>query len=133
MEYARLGEVSPLSGITPLPGVPPFVLGILNRRGSILAILSLRSLLGIPEPDGTAESSVITLHGPETEFGLAVDEIVGIVSIPAADLLSPSPALTGPGSQYFKASTATGLVLLDVGLLLNDKRLQVREAEGDAP
>src|SRR5215217_3577514 len=39
-------EVLPLAGYTPLPGTPPFVLGLINLRGRLLAALDIRPLLG---------------------------------------------------------------------------------------
>jgi purine-binding chemotaxis protein CheW len=35
-------EVLPLVELTPLPGVPPFVLGIANVRGQIVSVLDLK-------------------------------------------------------------------------------------------
>ena len=49
LEAAFVREVYPLKDFTPLPSVPPFVLGILNVRGQILSVIDLKKFFGLPE------------------------------------------------------------------------------------
>ena len=42
MELDHVREVFPLKEITPLPGTPPFVLGIINVRGQIVSVVDLK-------------------------------------------------------------------------------------------
>ncbi|MBW2203683.1 MAG: chemotaxis protein CheW, partial [Deltaproteobacteria bacterium] len=39
LELTHIREVYPLKDLTPLPGTPDFVLGIINIRGQILSII----------------------------------------------------------------------------------------------
>ena len=41
-------EVHPLKEITPLPGTPAFVLGIINVRGRIVSVVDLKAFFDLP-------------------------------------------------------------------------------------
>ncbi len=43
VETRYVSEVHPLRDLTPLPGTPPFVRGIVNLRGRILPVYDLKS------------------------------------------------------------------------------------------
>ncbi len=42
LELTHIREVYPLKELTPLPGTPDFVLGIINVRGQILSIVDIK-------------------------------------------------------------------------------------------
>ncbi|MFA6505126.1 MAG: chemotaxis protein CheW [Treponemataceae bacterium] len=127
VEYAHIVEVAPLLHVTPLPCVPSFVRGIINLRGRIVSILDLKSLFGLPDIDSTSTTSAIILQSPLIEFGLLVDEILGMSTIPLSGLQVSLPTLTDIRSEYLKGVTAEGLVLLDAEKFLADKKLLVNE------
>ena len=130
VENGFVREVAPLPLVTPLPCVPPFVRGIINLRGTIVPLFDLRSILGLPEARPGRRASVMLLQSPENEFGLLVDEILGIAEIPASSFQGPPPAIDGAGAEYLKGITVGGLALIDAGKLLADKRLVVDETVG---
>jgi purine-binding chemotaxis protein CheW len=49
IETAWVREVVPLRDLTPLPGLPAFVLGIIHLRGQIVSLLDLRKFFELPE------------------------------------------------------------------------------------
>jgi purine-binding chemotaxis protein CheW len=49
IENSFIREVYPLKDYTPLPGTPPYVLGIVNVRGQIISIIDLKKLFNLPE------------------------------------------------------------------------------------
>ena len=49
IESAYVREIYPLTEITPLPGTPPFVRGIVNIRGQILSVIDLKKFFELPE------------------------------------------------------------------------------------
>ena len=48
VETRYVREVVRLSDYTPLPGAPAFLVGVLNLRGEILALIDLRTFFGVP-------------------------------------------------------------------------------------
>jgi purine-binding chemotaxis protein CheW len=73
--------------IEPIPGAPPFVDGAAVIRGTPQPVVSLAGVLGIPR-DGRERRFVLVRAG-ERRVALAVDDVVGMRSLPSAAALPP--------------------------------------------
>lgn len=131
LETRHVQNVHPLRDLTPLPGTPAFVLGIVNVRGRILPVLDLKKFFDLPERGLTDLHRIILVQGNDLEFGLLADVIVGVRSV-AADSLQPSlPTLTGIRAEYLKGIGEDRLVVLEVERILADPKIIVhQEVEG---
>lgn len=127
IESSYVREVCPLKELTPLPCTPPFVRGITSIRGQILSVLDLKRFFGLPERGLTDLNQVILLHQDSMEFGLLADAILGVRSIPTAEIQPSLPTLTGIREAYLKGVTRERVVILDAGKLLSDKKMIVHE------
>ncbi len=127
LETSYVREVHPLKNLTPLPCTPPFVLGIVNVRGRILAVLDLKKFFDLPDNGLTDLHRIILVGGNGLELGLLADISVGVRSIPVDSLQASLPTLTGIGAEYLKGVTAERLVVLDMGRILADPRIIVHE------
>jgi purine-binding chemotaxis protein CheW len=127
LESRHVQEVHPLRDLTPLPGTPPFILGIVNVRGRILPVMDLKKFFDLPERGLTDLHRIILVRGHGLELGLLADVIVGVRSV-AADSLQPSlPTLTGIRADYLKGVGEGPLVVLDLDRLLADPKIVVHE------
>jgi purine-binding chemotaxis protein CheW len=127
LESRHVQEVHPLRELTPLPGTPPFILGIVNVRGRILPVVDLKKFFELPERGLTDLHRIILVRGHGLELGLLADVIVGVRSV-LADSLQPSlPTLTGIRADYLKGVGEGRLVVLDLDRLLADPRIIVHE------
>lgn len=127
VEIRHVNEVYPLKDLTPLPGTPAFVLGIVNVRGRILPVVDLRKFFDLPEEGLTDLHRIILVQGNGLELGLLADSAVGVRSIPVDSLQPSLPTLTGIRSDYLKGVTAERLVVLDVARLLADSNIIVHD------
>lgn len=126
-KYVR--EANKLAGLTPLPCTPGFVLGLMNFRGQILALLDLREVLELKKRDKkNTDLQVIVLQNEHIQSGFAVDEIIGISSIPEKDLQSPKQLVSAAVLPLVKGVRADHLTVIDVENLFNDRRLLVEAA-----
>jgi purine-binding chemotaxis protein CheW len=98
-----------LKEITPLPGVPAFVRGVVNVRGDILAAIDLGRLLGLAE-SGAFGQIIVVQHG-DAEFGVLAGETVGWQSVPVSGLAASPAALV-------KGVTKQGVAVLDEAKLV---------------
>jgi purine-binding chemotaxis protein CheW len=138
-ETLQVREVFPVadaSHIAILPGTPPWVRGILNVRGRILAVLDLQQLFGLPQQETLAEAPVLILRGDtisekeETlqigDVALATNGVAGVRILPRTQL-ETGHALDGTaGARYLRGLTQDGIALLDAGLVLSDMQLVVQ-------
>ena len=128
LESIYIREVQPLRELTPLPGTPPFVLGIINLRGQIVSVITIKKFFDLPERGLTTLDKVIVIGDGRMEFGILADAILGVRSLPLAIIQPSLPTLTGIRQEYLKGITGEGLVILDAGKLLSDPKIIVHEA-----
>lgn len=71
-------EIIPAPRITRVPGVKRWLLGIANLRGRVISVSDMRDFLtGRPTPH-LPGSQVVVIRAGEWDYGLLVDEIVGM-------------------------------------------------------
>jgi purine-binding chemotaxis protein CheW len=120
-------EVLPLRDLTPLPGMPAWVLGIINVRGKIISVLDIKKFFELPERGWSDLSKVILLGDRTMEFGLLADFIEGVGFIQTDELQPPLPTLTGIRAEYLMGITRQRVVVLDGSKLLTDPAIVVAE------
>lgn len=81
-------EVQRLEHYSPVPGTPPFIAGVVQWRGSILALLDLDRFLGLPQ-SGIADHHVSIIVE-------AAGERMAVVAREVEDILSLSPGQVQP-------------------------------------
>ncbi len=123
IDAAYVREVAYVKEFTPLPTVPPFIVGIFNLRGQIVSVLDPKRLLNLP-PTGISDFyTVLVLRSPQMEFGLLADRVLGAADIRPRDLQPGLPALGPAHTQYLKGISPDRLILLDAAKLLEDSGL----------
>ncbi|MEW5772001.1 MAG: chemotaxis protein CheW [Thermodesulfobacteriota bacterium] len=122
LDAGHIREVAPVRGLLPLPGAPDFVLGIISLRGEIHSVVDLRRLFGLPER-ASGEGYAVIIHGPDMEFGLFAEEIIGATMLRPSALEDSLPTLSDIRAEFLKGVTGQGLVYLDAARLLSDPRL----------
>ncbi|MGD9942282.1 MAG: chemotaxis protein CheW [Burkholderiaceae bacterium] len=122
-----------LTGLTPLPCVPPFVLGILNVRGLIVAVIDLREFLGRGRIGSASERWVLQVGRDDIELGVLVDSDFIVHADEAAALHPLLPIPAGTGSRYLQGVIADRLLLVDMPAVLDAMELVVDEQPDDPP
>ena len=128
-------EVYPLKELTPLPGTPPFVLGLVNVRGQILSVIDLKKFFDLPEKGLTDLNKLIILDSGDLAlskaegmaFGILADAVLGVRPLPVSELQPSLPTLTGIREEFLKGVTRERVVILDADRLLSSKDIIVHE------
>lgn len=123
IESSFVREVYPLKHLAPLPGTPPFVVGIINVRGQIVSVINLKKFFDLPEKGLTDLNKVIILQDGKTEFGILADALLSVGHVPLDELQPSLPTLTGVRAEYLKGVTASRLAVLDAAKLLADPKI----------
>jgi purine-binding chemotaxis protein CheW len=118
--------------LTPVPGAPDFLAGIVNLGGEVLDVVDLRSVFGLGgRGPGTAETSpVIVLGGSRDEFGILADAVDEVATLRTDDVLEPVGSVLGLDRQHLRGVTAKALIILDGAGLIRDDRLVIEQGEG---
>lgn len=118
-------EVFHLSEITPLPSLPPFVLGITNIRGRIISVIDIRRLLEFGDMGLTNLNRAIILAYNGMELAVLADEVVGVYASDANKWQKTLPTLVGKREAFLAGVTKDRVVILDAERLLRSKDLLV--------
>jgi purine-binding chemotaxis protein CheW len=113
--------------MTPVPKAPPEVAGLLNLRGRVVTAVSLRRRLGLPPRASQGGNMVVGIERHGESYGLLVDSVGEVVSIPLATL-EPLPI----NFDRSWASAARGIHRLDSALMVVldiDSILDLRSAD----
>jgi len=119
-EATHVSLVLSMSPVTPIPGVPKFVVGIVAAQGEVLTVIDLRVLLDLPLASLAEPKSIVVLKGAAMEFGVLAEEILGMERYPAAALTQGSPALTNNDALYLKGVTPDRTAILNAEQLLSE-------------
>ena len=128
IESLWVREVYPLKDLTPLPGTPPFVSGIINVRGQIVSVIDLKVFFDLPAKGLTDLNKVIIVSDGRMEFGLLADVVAGVRRIPLQEIQPPLPTLSGLRAEYLKGVTSDALVVLNAAKLLADPKINVGQS-----
>lgn len=99
-EYAvdvmRVREIIGMADITKTANTPHHVLGVINLRGSIVPIISLRRRLGMSDSadDGMNFIAVMDFNGELT--GFIIDDISDVLRIRSSDIQTPHEMVAQP-------------------------------------
>jgi purine-binding chemotaxis protein CheW len=96
VDIAAIHTVLTPQPVTPVPGVPACVRGVMNLRGRILPVLDLRARLGLPPPEsgGPKAARVVIVESGGLTAGLVVDSVSEVLRLPA-DSVEPAGAVLG--------------------------------------
>lgn len=70
-------EIIPLPTMSRAPGAKPWLLGVANVRGGIVAVADLAQFLGLPQLLPHSTSRVLIFNSTRMPVGILVDEVVG--------------------------------------------------------
>jgi purine-binding chemotaxis protein CheW len=107
----RVVQVVQMVAISPLPGAPPVIEGVVNVRGMVVPVFDLRQRLGLPpQPIDPSQHLVILAAGPRTA-AVRVDSAEEFQSIPDSDITRSSTladsGISSAGSRHVAGIAVT--------------------------
>ena len=126
IETSYIREVYPLKELVPIPGTPPFFLGITSVRGQILSVIDIKRFFDLPDKGLTELDKVVIVRSGEVELGIRADVILGMRSIPQGDIQPSLPTLAGIREKYLSGITKDAVIILDIQKLLADENFIVQ-------
>ncbi len=115
VSLASVREVIRPGGITPVPGAPEDVLGIVNLRGQIVPVLDGRRRFGLDlatEADDDDARRVIVFDEGGTVVGMRIDVIGEMLTFDPDDVAPPPP-----GRAERPDDPVSGVVTRDDGFI----------------
>ncbi|MGB9678647.1 MAG: chemotaxis protein CheW [Thermoanaerobacteraceae bacterium] len=84
-EYAikidKVQTIEKVMTITRVPQTEEYVKGVINLRGEIIPVISLRKKLNFPEKDWDDDTRIVVLKSEDTVVGMIVDSANEVIDI----------------------------------------------------
>jgi purine-binding chemotaxis protein CheW len=117
----QVREVIRVSEITRVPQARRHVRGVTNLRGRILAVVEIRTRMGLPPAEITPRSRVVVVGAHGRVLGILVDGVSQVVKVPA-ETVAPAPEeVVSPGTDYITGVARWNsrlIILLDLEKVL---------------
>ncbi len=92
---SNVREVARYQELTPVPGAPESLPGIINNHGTIIPVANLRLVLHFPNTELTRSHRLVICHTESADLALLVDRVIDLTTIPA-DKIEPVPTSLEP-------------------------------------
>jgi len=132
LEILKVQEINGMMGITRVPRTPEYVKGVINLRGRVIPIVSLRQKFQMPIIEDTEKTCIIVVQvnhkDTELTMGIIVDEVSEVLNI-TGDQIEPAPSFGG-GMSETDYITGMGkidgkvVILLDIDGVLNGAEIE---------
>lgn len=122
-ETKYVSEVHLIKGITPIPGTPSFVAGVVNVRGRIISVINLKTLLKIGERGLSDQNRLIVLHMQPMIFGVICDNILGTFTEDRDLIKKPPHNLPKNYLNYITGILPDNTILLDAQKILTSTEI----------
>ncbi len=82
VDISSVDNIAKLQPVTRIPKMPHYLKGVINYRGEVLPVMSMRRMMGLEDDVITKNSRIIVLKlGQEGNVGFVVDEVREVVTI----------------------------------------------------
>ena len=96
----QVHEITRQGKTTEIPGMPDFVEGIMNLRGSVIPIIDLKKRFGLGTAIEKDTTRVVVINVDSKKCGIVVDDVVEIIPVAAEDM-EDAPSFSGGISSNY--------------------------------
>ncbi len=114
VEVLKVREIIRMIPITHMPNTPHYVEGIINLRGKVIPIFSMRKKFGLTESDSNNHTRIMVMDISGELTGFIVDGVSEVIRI-SANEIQPAPAMVSGGMDQ---DCITGVINRDNRLLI---------------
>lgn len=125
IDIRHIDNIVRMQKITRVPKLPPYLKGVINLRGEVIPIMSLRLKMFLPEDEITKATRIIILKLEQYgSVGIIVDEVKEVVTLDAEHIEKIAYDSKDDRSNFLSAigKYEGGLIsLLDFNLVMQDR------------
>lgn len=129
LDIDRVQEITHRTDVTPVPGSPSFILGVINLRGLIIPVIDSRVRFHLAPQETTSKTRIIVLRLASGPTGLQVDSVAEVVRIEDGSVRETPPLVAGIRAEYLAGMVMVGsslITLIHLEKLLDSAELTRR-------
>jgi len=107
--------------ITPVPGAPDYVLGIINLRGNVVTVIDTRKRFSLPSTEVDDLSRIVIIESNGQVLGMLVDCVAEVVYLKESEIDIAPNVGNDESSRFIQGVHSKGdslLILVDINKLL---------------
>lgn len=134
LDIDRVQEITHRTDVTPVPGSPSFILGVINLRGLIIPVIDSRIRFHLAPKETSPKTRIIVLRLATGPTGLQVDSVAEVVKLEDHTLRETPPLVAGIRAEYLAGMVTVGtrlITLIHLEKLLDSSELSRRSQLGD--
>ena len=114
-------------GLTQIPGMPDFIVGMFNLRGLVIPVMDLRKKFGMSSEDLHEYSVIIIVQVEEKNIGLIVDSVADVIFVKEEDIQETTEMAVHVDIKFIKGVAKTKnemVILMDIEHLLSKSQFE---------
>jgi purine-binding chemotaxis protein CheW len=119
----QVQEVLRYSEIAPVPGAPPYVLGIINLRGNVVTVIDTRHRFGLEPGDVTDNTRIVIIEADNHVVGMLVDSVAEVVYLRQSEIETAPNVGNEESAKFIQGVCHKNnelLILIELDKLLTD-------------
>jgi purine-binding chemotaxis protein CheW len=120
----QVQEIGPYQEPVKVPNTPDFVEGVMNLRGSVIPVLSLKKRFNIPGQELTENTRSIVINFGSKQIAFIVDDASEVLTLDTAEIQETPEIIAGVDRKYITGIGKKGdrlLIILDLSFLLDER------------
>lgn len=110
IHISHIHEIIKMQTITEVPNCRHYVRGVINLRGKVVPVISLRALFSLPSIEATNQTRIIVVNHQEESVGIIVDRVNKVTRF--SDIQPPPERIGELNGAFF-----VGIGFTDTGLV----------------
>jgi purine-binding chemotaxis protein CheW len=120
----QVQEIGPYEEPVKVPNTPAFVEGVMNLRGNVIPVISLKKRFNIPGQELTDNTRTVVINFENKQIAFIVDDASEVLTLDESNIQETPEIIAGVDRKYI---TGIGkqenrlLIILDLSFLLNEQ------------
>lgn len=126
IDISNVDNIVRMQRITRVPKSQPYYVGVINLRGEVVPIMSLRRRFGLKEDEYDAATRIIIIRlEDQSMIGFVVDEVQEVVNLDVSTIEKPAFKLDEVNASFLAGIGKEGedlISLLDIVAVVEEKK-----------
>lgn len=124
LDIMKVNGIEKYHEVVKVPNSPEYIEGIINLRGEVLPIYSLRKKFSLSNKEADDETKIIVVFTNGVKVGFVVDSVQEILHIDLESIEEAPRLVTGISRKYIKSVAKQEdrmIILIDIDLIVSDE------------
>jgi purine-binding chemotaxis protein CheW len=137
LDIIKVREVLDFTAVTKVPHTPEFMLGVINLRGSVAAVVDMRLKFGMSKTERTVNTCIIIveieMEGERVVLGALVDSVQEVIGMESGQIEPPPRIGTRLKTRFIKGMGKRDehfIIILDIDRVFSTDELAIVQDMG---